>query len=413
MDSVIISGIGLVSILGQSNIAHSECFNSCYSKLPKQTDESYSQLVNHIEIKDIKSYIKNKKSLKFYGLDTILGCICTRLALSDAEIFDEVINSTSDENGIIMGACYEAKPLELGEIITNYLDEENKINYEKLGDLGIRELPPLWIVTRLPNTVAGQISIENNIRGLNLSLVNGMNSGIISIGEAFLAIKQKRVKRVICGGVDDKINPEFLHQMKEKGLLASSAIEAVPFGTTSKGYFYTEGGSVLILEKKVDNNRNGYAQICGYCNRYLPNIDYKDENEISKLMKECMKGALIDAGIMEESVDFVQSSAGGNQILDRAEANAIYGMFKNHVFVTSCQSYIGNTRVAQGAFSVAIACLSFKEKCIFPILTEGELYLENEINYIRGNKHKCDAKVCIVNSFSYLGEICTLVLRKS
>lgn len=413
MVSVIISGIGLVSILGQSNIDHFECLDSCYTRLAMQTDGSYSQIVNHIEINDIKSYIKNKKSLKFFGLDTVLGCICSKLALSDAEIFDEIINSYSEEFGIIIGSCYESKPLELGEIITNYIDEENKINYKELGELGIREIPPLWMVTRLPNTVAGQISIENNIKGINLSLVNGMNSGIVSIGEAFLAIKQKRVKRVICGGVDDKINPEFLHQMKEKGLLASSAIEAVPFGITSKGNLFTEGGSVLILEKKVDDNRNGYAQICGYCNRYIPNIDYKDEQEISMLMKECMKEALMDACIIEENVDFIQSSAGGNQLLDRAEAIAIRDMFKNHVFVTSCQSYIGNTRVAQGAFSVAVSCLSFKEKCIFPILTEGELYLENEINYIKGKKHEYDAKVCIVNSFSYLGEICTLVLRKS
>ncbi len=416
MKKVLISGIGLISVLGQTIMEHKDSLKMGKKALKSRADGSFDQLVNHVSVDNPKAYIKNKKAMRFYGLDTILGCVATSLALKDAEIESEMLEQMGHEVGLILGGSYIPSQLDIGLTLNNCLTNENEIDYKLLGERGMRELPPLWMLSRLPNTTAGQISIENGISGINFTIVNGMNSGIVSIGEAFHAIRQNRATKVVCGGVDVRIHPEYLNELMQKKMVANGAEESIPFGVNSKGYTFSEGACILILENKDENAKLDnlyYAEVIGYCNQYVPNLYSVKEDELTNYFIQCMETAILDANIAEKDVDFIQASACGYGILDSAEARAIREIFTNSVLVTSSQNYLGYTRAASGAFSTAIACLTLQEGCVYPILSQDELYFEKDITYVKEKPVNRDVNICIVNAFSYLGELCTLVLRKS
>ena len=138
----------------------------------------------------------------------------------------------------------------------------------------------------------------------------------------------------------------------------------------------------------------------------------KDETEISVHMQKSMQKAMQMAGVEKNDVDFVQASAGGNPLLDLSEAIAINNVFGDSVYVTEAKSYIGDTLAASGAFSVAFACLQMKYNFIAPNSDGAKCVLEDKIKYVKENAVCYESEFCLVNSFSHLGEMCTLVIKK-
>lgn len=280
----------------------------------------------------------------------------------------------------------------------------------------ISHAPPLWILGRLPNTTAGQISIQNGIKGLNYTVVNGINSGIVAIGEAFLVLRHQRAVRAFCGAVEDAISPDVFCLMLDEGVISESIHESYPFSVKSKGFIGSEGAAILILETEQEAKERGakpYAEIIGYSNFYIPDrADFNCSESLIPHFEKCMVKALESSGISADDVDFIQASAGGNSIMDAAEAASIKKLFGKKPWVTTAQSYIGNTLAASGAISVAISCLELQNGFIAPILSDNSHLLDQSLNYVLGQALEVDSKICLINSFSHLGEISSLVIRK-
>lgn len=415
MTRVLISGIGMISNLGQSLEIHRDCLKSLNPPLQNHDMLCYENLIHHVEVENARDYIKNKKAMRFYGQDTVFGCVATKLAIEDAGFSEEDMKLYSNDTGLILGSTYAAMPLEICHLIkeNNYITNENRIDYSLLEEEGIRKLPPLWMLGKLPNTTAGQISIENGIKGVNFSIVNGMNSGIVSIGEAFLALRQERAKRIFCGGTEVELQPEHMAEARRLGIPVTNPGDSILFGTNSQGYVFSEGACIFALTNESSNKNQEYGEILGYWNSYIPDWKELDKQELVPYYMNSMEQVMSMSGVKPEDVDFIQASAGGYSTLDLAEARAIYNIFPKSPYITAVQSYIGYTRNASGAFSTAVACLELKEGCIYPLREGNSLYMENKLNYVKEHQVHSNPKVCIVNSFTYLGEVCSLLIRKS
>lgn len=417
MGKIVISGIGLLSSLGTDLDSHLKILKS--EKFLKYNEKGcdFNDIVRKVEKIDIKKYVKNRKSIRFFSKQTKIGCYCSKIAIDDAKLTDKDIKLNERMNALILGSGYSQSLLPMADALISCVDSNKGIlDYKKLGDSGYRMLPPLWILSRLPNTTSGQISIENGIKGLNYTVVNGVNSGIVSIGEAFFTIKQDRAIRVICGGIEDEILPDFIYELKQDKLLANNSAENRVFSKKSSGYSIAEGGCVLVVEKEdeaLKRNANIYCEIVGYSNYYIPDInELKEETEISKYFEKNMAKCMKMAGVEPKNIDFIQASAGGDNLLDYSEAIAINRLFSKNTYITESKSYIGNTLAASGAMSVAFACLQLKNNFIAPILENKDIFLDNELKYVKNDAIDNESKICLVNSFSHLGEMCTLILKK-
>lgn len=417
-NTVVISGIGILSPLGIGLEDHITALKEGKSSLRASAEGSFANNIGSVPDFSPGKYIENKKALKFFSRQTIFGCTAAELAKQDTGLSVDEIKKKSLSTALIVGSGFthslSLKPV--SEAIIPCVDENGNLDYSKLGDTGYRNLPPLWILGRLPNTTSGQISIQNGIKGLNYSVVNGINSGIVAIGESFLVLRQQRAVRAFCGAVEDAISPDVFCRMLDEGVISPSIHDSYPFSGKSKGFIGSEGAAILILETEKEAEERGakpYAEIIGYSNLYIPDrADFGCPEDLVPHFEKCMIKALESADIAADDVDFIQASAGGNSIMDAAEAAAIRKLFGKNPWVTAVQSYIGNTLAASGAISVAISCLELQGGFIAPIISDKSHLLDKSLNYVTGQAVEVDSKICLINSFSYLGEISSLVVRK-
>lgn len=416
MESIVISGIGILSSIGDSLESHLRVLQG--ESLELEVEEGrFNTIVKKVGNINVKKCVKNKKSIRFFSKQTKIGCYCAKMAKDDAELEDEEIQKKERMNALVIGSGYSQSLLPSADALVDCTDlETGIIDYNKVGEDGYRMLSPLWILSRLPNTTAGQITIENGIKGFNYTVVNGINSGIVSVGEAFLSIRQKRAVRVFCGGVEDEILPDFIYELQKDRLLADSSDGTRIFGTESDGFTAGEGGCILILEAEEEANfrhADIYGEVLGYSNLYIPNInEIKDTCEIAHHMERVMEKAMKMAGVRKEDIDFIQASAGGNSLLDHSEAEAVEAIFSNQVYITAAQSYVGNTMAASGALSAAFACIQLHNNFIAPILGTEDFFLADKLRYVKDRPMEHKSKLCLVNAFSHLGEVCTLVIGK-
>jgi 3-oxoacyl-[acyl-carrier-protein] synthase II len=415
-NKAVITGIGIVSSLGITHEDHVAAMRQVKSGL--RASEVKNSTYNFGDIPDYNpaDFIKNKKSIRFFSQQTIHGCSAAELAIRDAHLSLEEIGKNSQKNALIIGSGTTQGLRPMSEAIVSATNTDGVVDYEKLGTEGYRLLSPLWMLSRLPNTTAGQISIQNSIQGLNYSVVNGMNSGIVAIGEAFIAVKDKRVSRVVCGGVEDEIYADYVSKLRTECLVSESIDDSKPFCSNSKGILCSEGSSICIVEDEKEaqsRDANIYGEIIGYSNYYIPHLEKeKSGDDIARHFEKSMQKALQMAQISCGDIDFIQASACGNPNLDFAEALAIKNVFGKKPFITAAQPYIGNTLAASGAISVAFACLALQANIVAPLLYSNSLFFDSDLRYVKNNAIENENKICLVNAFSHLGEICSLIIRK-
>lgn len=411
--NAVITGIGILSPIGIGIEAHLYGLKKGFTGLKPVQEKIFDHFIAKVPDFCPGEYIRNKKALKFFSQQTKFGCTAAELAIRDAHLTPEVFKQDSQNNALIIGAGNTLGLRPIAEALVPCVNEQGLIDYVEFGETGYRRLPPLWILSRLPNTTAGQISIEYGIQGLNYSIVNGVNSGIVALGEAFLLIKHGRAFRVICGGIEDEIMPDSFHRLLQDSYAVEMIEDSKPFCHDSQGFACSEGTALFIIETEaeaLERQAKIYGEIVGYSNYYVP--ERCKDKQLAIHFKKCMLKALEMAGISPMKVDFIQASAGGIERLDFAEAMAIQEIFGERPFVTTAQAHVGNTLVASGSISVVFACLGLVTGLIAPLQNYTKLYFDPGLHYIKERAVEAQSHYCLINSFSHLGETCTIILKK-
>lgn len=419
MRSVGITGMGLMSILGMDTRAHQAVFEQSGGLRP-DFDKDYwngyfAGEAGRIPSFDPKRYIKNPKSIKFMGRQTILGCTSVSQAIQDAALTEEELQKDEYQNALIWGAGVSDSIMPLAPAVTACLYPDGSIDYQKLGTEGYRNLPPLWILEKLPNTTAGQISVQNSIRGLNYTVVNGPLNGMLSIARAFEQLAEQRTNRVICGAAEAYTHADYIYSLDGKGILSLTDRGLMPFGEDSDGCYIAEGAAAFVLEDEETASRRGagiHARILSCHTRYLPRFTDGGVEYAASRFEQCMRAALDNAGLSVNQIDMIQANACGDPRQDLPEAIAISKLFGSKVPVTSCAPLAGYTLGASGAVSAAYAMLQMERNAVLPIGRTEKFHLQDELNYARDGLRQHEIRHVLINSFSYMGEACSIIMGR-
>ncbi|ACL75239.1 beta-ketoacyl synthase N-terminal-like domain-containing protein [Ruminiclostridium cellulolyticum] len=419
MKKVVITGMSLMSILANDKKGHQDIIK--LDQMPENKfpisywDNYFDGEVGSIPFFEPKEFIKNPKSIKFMSRQTILGCTAVAQVIRDAEIDDNQLQKKQFENSLIWGAGVSDSIFPLLPAVIDCIRDDGCIDYKSLGEDGYRNLPPLWILKKLPNTTAGQISVQNCIRGLNYTVVNGPLSGILAFSMAFEHIQSCRSNFTICGAAEERTHSDYIYYLKEKGVISLSTNGLMPFDEQSDGGYIAEGASAFILEDEDSACERGarvYAQVLACSNRYLPHFTDSGYEYAALKFEKCMRTALENAGITAEDIDFIQTSACGDKRLDFPEALAIRSIFGNKVPITSCSSYSGYTLGASGVVSLSYAIMQMEQNLVLPMRKTENKFLEDELNYVVERLQRHKNNYVLINSFSYMGDACSVVLKR-
>ena len=267
---------------------------------------------------------------------------------------------------------------------------------------------------KFPNTVynaaGGYLSICAGIRGYNVTVTNGAQSGLAAIAYASGVIREGKAAAMLATGTDE--NSEIIGELYHKiGVVAGGAV--APY-TNRKGFSLSDGSVSLLLEGERTARARGAKILCrvagyGQAHRAVPFGTLTGSEEA---LTRAMREAILDAGLKPADVDAVVGFADGHKAVDNLEVAALAEVFGDRLGtlpVLTVKERIGEARAAAATLgALHAACLLHGD-----LTQEPDAYLLSKDGSAK--KVGCDAAALrhiLVIAFGTGGSYTALLLTK-
>ncbi len=252
------------------------------------------------------------------------------------------------------------------------------------------------------------------IVGDTMVLNNACASGLSAIGCAYERVRFGKVTLAIAGGYDEM--SDFTHAGFNALQLITSD-KCRPFDKNRSGLILGEGAGVVVIEEldhAIKRRAEIYAEIIGYGQTSDAYHITKPDPEAQGAAR-AIRGAIEDALIMSDAIDYVNAHGTGTFSNDIMEAKALYlalGEYAQKVPVSSTKPFTGHLLGAAGATEAIFSIISLQKKIIPENLNFETPDPECKLNIVTGSSKKRDLKVVLTNSFGFGGSNSAMLLKK-
>jgi len=147
-----------------------------------------------------RAYVVNRKNLKLMSRAVKLGVSAIRLAVSEAEGWEEV---APNRRGMFVGSTPLGGEMEdLVPALEVATDGEGNLDLGLFAEKGYDLIHPLWLVKGLSNNVLGFASADYDFQGVNANYCDGDPSGLHAVCEGIHAVAEGRADFVLAGASD-------------------------------------------------------------------------------------------------------------------------------------------------------------------------------------------------------------------
>ena len=326
---------------------------------------------------------------------TQMALVSTRLALKDARFAQETLAKyrVSVCHGTTLGALQAIEDIDL--LLVN--------NREVSARLAA-QMP----VYAAPSEIAKEFQCD----GPMFMFTTACAAGNYAIAYGSDLIKLNRAEVVIAGASDPFSRIEYT------GFNQFSAVapeKCQPFDKNRKGMILAEGAGMVImesLESALERKAPIYAEVLGYglsCDAF-----HMTTASIEGIA-QCMRKAILEAGISVEDVDYVSAHGTGTIANDRVECAAIkevFGSRYRHLPISSIKSMLGHTMGAASALEAIVCALSARNDVIPPTINFETPDPECDIDCVPNQARKHVVNIALNNSYAFGGNNASLVLKK-
>lgn len=406
---VVVTGMGVVTPLGNDvdtywkNLLGGMSGGSLISKFP--TDKFDSHIACEVKHFDPSKYL-DKKAIRQFDTFCTYATYAAAQAIESAK-FDPA-KFDGDRAGVVVGSG-------IGGL--SYWEEQHQILMEKGPD----RISPFFIPMMITNMGAGQISIRHGFRGPNSCVVTACASGNHSIGDAFKLIQRNEADVMAAGGAEAAITPMGLG-----GFCASKALSkrndapekaSRPFDRDRDGFVMGEGSGIVILEALEHAKARGatiYAEVIGYgMSADAHHITAPPPGGDGAV--RAMRGALKDAGLKPEDVDYINAHGTSTSVGDAAETAAIKTVFGAHAHklcVSSTKSMTGHLLGAAGGVECVATALSIKHDIVHPTINLDHPDEGLDLDYVAHKAQSRPVRVALSNAFGFGGHNAVIAMKK-
>ena len=268
------------------------------------------------------------------------------------------------------------------------------------------------------STLFGHISLMLGLKGPNFCFGGGGAGGALSIGHAAYWIKSGICEVMLAGGSASAFSGPAFHGFANMGVLSRREDDpekaSRPWDKDRDGFVLGEGAAVVVLEELEHAKKRGakiYAEVAGIGQVSEAYHMARPEPE-GTAVKKSMENALQEAGLPPEDIDYVNAHASGTRLGDRAEARALFSLFKEGPLVSGTKSMTGHTLGAAGAIEALFCVMSIRDQMVPPTINCDHPEASG-LNVLTGTKAK-SAKVdaALSNCIGLNGCVTSLVFRK-
>jgi len=273
-------------------------------------------------------------------------------------------NYDVDRTGVIVGSG-------IGGLKS--FEEQHDVYRER----GQSKISPFFVPMFIADIAAGVVSMRFNARGPNYATVSACATSAHAIGDAFRTIQYGDADIIISGGAEATVTPMAIGGFANMTALSERnddpATASRPFDLHRDGFVMGEGSGIVILEE-LDHARARGARIYGEVVGYRASGDaYHLTGQLPEHegLQRAMRGALADAGMRPDEVDYVNAHGTSTPLNDSNEAVAIakvFGDATSELSVSSTKSMTGHMLGAAGSVEFIASLLSIRDQIVPPTI---------------------------------------------
>ena len=290
-----------------------------------------------------------------------------------------------------------------------------------LHEKGPRRISPFFIPGRLINLVSGQVSIANNLKGPNHSVVTACSTGAHAIGDAGRLIALGDANVMLAGGAESAVNRLSLAGFSACRALSTGFNDrpkqaSRPYDRDRDGFVMGEGAGCVVLEDYEHAKARGariYAELVGYGlsgDAYHITSPAPDGDGAFRSMSAALKRA----GLSAAEIDYVNAHGTSTPVGDEIELRAVERLLGNSAGKTtmsSTKSSIGHLLGAAGAVEAIFSVLAIRDQIAPPTLNLDNPSVETPIDLAPHAARKRTIQAALSNSFGFGGTNASLIFR--
>lgn len=358
-----------------------------------------------------KNFVKPRKAMKIMCRETELGFAACGLAVEDAQLDTEQIDS--NRFGIIFGSEMLYGPaVELRDVFASSSAGSGEFDIRAFGSRFTTDMFPLWMLKFLPNMPACHVGIAHQAFGPNNTVVQGEASSLLALIEAVSVIERGWADVMITGGTGSRLQPTNIVHLNDtswshRGEDPSAACR--PFDVDRDGMVNGEGSGALILESETHAKARGasiLARVTGTASAY-GNPD-SSEHFISAIQRS-IDLAIQRANLTVDDLDHVNAHGLSCLEHDRVEAEAIQASLGD-VPVTAPKSFFGNLGAGGGTVELAASILALQERSVPYTLNHAQTDAGCPIQVIQGQAKSVTQPAVVAMNQSQTGQAAAVVI---
>ncbi len=307
----------------------------------------------------------------------------------------------------------------LGSGIGGLMEIENQI--ERMLTKGPDRVSPFTVPKMMVNAAGGNISITYGLKGPNYAVATACASATNAMGDALRSIRLGETDLVITGGSEAAITRMGLAAFQNMKALSTRnddpASASRPFDADRDGFVLGEGAGVLIFEELEHAKARGakiYAEVLGYGTT-------SDAGHITAPDPEgtgagaAMQAAIDDAGLNPSDVNYVNAHGTSTPLGDKAETQAIKGVFGDDakkLAISSTKGALGHSLGASGGIEAVILSKSIQTSVIAPTINYHTPDPGCDLDYTPNEARELEVKFAMSNSFGFGGHNACVVFGR-
>ncbi|MDH4246745.1 MAG: beta-ketoacyl-ACP synthase II [Deltaproteobacteria bacterium] len=410
MERVVVTGVGVVSCVGNDTATFWNALCSGRSGLARVTSFDPSGLTSQIagEVKGIQFDPRQGKRMARFSQ---LAFIASREALRHAGLTDakDGLQGIAPEDiGVSVGTGIGGEP---------FLEEQ----YAKFLEKGPGRFHPLTVPIVISNMASANVAIHYGLTGPNLTLSTACATGNHSIGSAMDQILAGRAQAMLAGGCESTITPFAMDGYAQLKALSTRNDDpqgaSRPFSRGRDGFVLAEGAGVIVLESLSHARRRGatiYAELAGQ-GLSADATHLTAPHPQGRGAAQAIRQALKDASMNAEEVDYINAHGTSTLLNDALETRAIKEVFGSHakrLAISSIKSMVGHSLGAAAGLEAVACVLALHHGLIPPTINLHEPDPELDLDYVPNVAREQRLNAVLSNSFAFGGHNAVLAFRR-
>lgn len=403
-ERVVITGLGTINALAKNTGDFSRSLQKGICGIGPVTlfDTKDYRTHNGAEVKDFlpRYIIPPQFSVKRMSRADLMAFAATIEALTDARLFP-LPDAVREETGVALGVGSGGK-LEAEDFYRDYLKKSGRnVHFSHLAGV-------------CPASSADHITAHFGLMGPKTTFMTACSSGATAIGFARDVIERQAADIMIAGGVEPLCRTTYA---SFNVLQAVDPDYCKPFDRNRQGLSLGEASAIVILESLTHAKERGvriYGEVLGYgvtCDAYHMTSPDVEASGAAR----AIAGALADAGISPDAVDYINAHGTATPANDAMEVKAlkdIFGKNMRRIPVSSTKSMTGHTLGASGALEAIVSILAIQHDFLPPTIHHNNPDSECEFDFVSTGMRRARLNVVLSNSFAFGGNNTSVIFGR-